>query len=724
MKIPYLKYPREILIIGILLISLVYYFHSWVLLKKIIISIQQIDIKFWAWIIFEKGTYLFSTSIIFINSFFIGYYILSKIVFTKEGFHSQDHCKVELYFMSIVLGLGVIGQGTMILGLFKMYRPIIFWGIHSSLFVIGLLWFKCNYRKYSPKYYFLHDQNKKKANSFIWKYIPVIILVLVAVVLYSRMNYIGGSDAQTSHIAAPLHWIENGGYVPFIHERTGDPYTMNSTQPLMGRMLYLNGIILINPYIAALMQAVFFGMVILGVFLLGSRLFGRKVAWISVLLLLGNAKFFYYHLYEVDDYLVNIIFLITTAFTMIFYRVNNNKNWLLVFGLSSGFLLCVKYYGIIEVSYFFAVGIIYLYYSKIWTSLPKKTIIMVLALMILIPSPWFIKNIIVFGSPIWPKFSAILGDSLGYVYDLPVQIRPYRGYLYLLDTISETDQSLVPAYIRYIFLNLLANSSNGYLFSPIYLPILIFGLFFHRTRYLVIGICFYFYFVLLGATSMAYGHKWMIIIYSVLSPIVANIIVNVFKKKAFRYLVYSFLVILVCHTIDRHGLQAREFIPKKTWNLKFNPNVGHEVNKLGQSAKLYSGFIPNIMYNRTDIHIPLVIEWDILAEDWEETFCYWKRKGITHYYLDGEGSSSNKNRWPKWIPFLEKWDPEKLDITKRYSDNFEKNLKRRSEYLSQYGDITKRGIIELPEELPCFCEGKGIKITKNEKAKKQSDIKD
>lgn len=694
-------------IVVLILISVTYYFYLLDFAKGVVLNK---NLSFWSWILFEKSVYLITTFILFFNAFFIGFYILYLIVFRGNKYDRTKYGLVEIVFVSVVVGLGVIGQGTMFLGFAKLYNFWVFMTLHCAIFLAGLFWLKRNAKVHLPERQFLHYKESESLNPTVSKYILISVICLFIITLVARLNYINGSDAQTSHINAVLYWIEKGRYLPFIHERTGDPFTMNSVQPLMGRMLYLNGIILINSFIAALMQAVFFGMVILGVFLLGSRMFGRKIAWLSIFLLLGNAKFFYYHLFEVDDYLINIVFAIAAILVFLFFRATRNKSWLIIFGMATGFVLCVKYYGIAEAIYLLGLMAIYLKSSYKQELLPKKTIALALLLIFLIPSPWFIKNIVVYGNPVWPQFSNFFGAQLGYALELPAYIHRYEGFQYL-HTLSPDDQSLIPAYIRFFALNLVANTSNGYYFSALYLPLMFIGLFWYRTRYFLAGFGFYCFFVIICSNSMAFGHKWMIIPYSFLTPIIAGIIVSVFKKGISRNFVYILVVVLVFHTMHKYRYGIRDFIPVKTWHniFNFDPNADHELNKLGRSAKLYSGFVPSVTYNRTGIHIPLVTEWGILAEDWEETYCYWKRRGITHYYIEPPGSSYSRNRWGTWITFFEKWKPEKVEKVRTYSENFKKNLKRRNEVLSQYGNVNREGVIKLPEGLPAFCEGKGEK---------------
>lgn len=653
------------------------------------------------WIFYEKFLYLGITSLIFLNAFFVGFYLLNKIFKTKDKLTTGLNIS-ETVFLSTTIGIGIVGFGTLIIGFLHLYS---FWFFAFSYLILGItavFWLKKHFRQCFPTIKLTKIKKEKIWQIFKYFAFALLIIFITAGIL-DRLNYIGGSDAQTSHLVYIKKWIEAGKYYTLVNPRTDGLFHLNSTQPLMGRLLYLNGVILGNIHIAGLMQIGFAVLVFLGLYVLAKRIFNAKTAIAAFLLYAGNFFFWRYNLYEIDDYILNALFIVAVASALFLFYKKKSRNWLLLFSLLSGFLMSVKFHGLIAAAFFIITALLIIaHFVKTKQFIISKKDYLILLPMVLIPLPWFLMNTIVFRNPIYPYLTSILGGI-----DLGVWYKTYWHYILPynlgLSAIKPTDTLLILPKLRVFFGNLLAHwPITGYpswfTFSPLYLPAITIGLFRKNpiVKYAVAYFIFFYFFAGLSGSSP----KYMILILTVITPGLAYVLLNISKNKIYQFFIFAILVVLTFHSFFSWG----NFKQEQTWFITDKPNIKILKDLDKNTLTITNGLL---RYERNDITTPIVsaaVETDQTVEDWENFYCFWKKQGATHYIY--KAYTENDTAWSAYTPLMRQFNDPNIEYVIGASNIWRRNIKDRDDYLSTITELDKSGnlqLIKLNDNLPEFC---------------------
>jgi hypothetical protein len=204
------------------------------------------------------------------------------------------------------------------------------------------------------------------------------------------------NDVLIYHLSAPQRFLAHGGLLPL-------PDIQQANMPLAVNMLYLLGLAFGSEELSGVLHLALAALVAVVTFSFGRRFFGAKVGWIAattclstqLLVAIGTVAFIDYGLAFFD-------FLAVYAFFV--WRDSGRRNWLVVSGLLVGCALASKHLGLIT-----AVSLGVWLLAVIVLERKQHGLRGILTLLLafgvpaaLVVAPWYLKNLVWFGNPVWP----------------------------------------------------------------------------------------------------------------------------------------------------------------------------------------------------------------------------------------------------------------------------------------------------------------------------------
>ncbi len=428
----------------------------------------------------------------------------------------------ELIF-SIVLGLGVIGNIILFLGLLGLLYKKVFLGI-----LMGAIIFL------TPEFKRFLKEIRPIKIKFNWKILLIIIFLL--------FNFIGalapptGWDTQKYHLSCQEEYIANHKitYVPILH----------CDLPALANMFVLLGIILKNDILAKLIFYLAFLTLVFGIYIFSKKYFGEKCAELTTLIFVGLPNIIYYASTLHTDVFLSL-FTLLAVFSFYNWIKEKKSKWAILSAIFISFVFATKITGIITI-----MSIVILFVMKFFFDKEKKKIflqgLIFFIIISVISGIWFIKAFVFTGNPVYPVSYNIFGG---------IQNLSYSTEYVNLQLSSGTYEKTILDYILSPF----EITANGYNFfssfslSPLFLlflPILFFIKKNNILQYLIL-FCFIYY------TIWFFLHPYLmklIPILSLLSIMTAYAFLEgIDKKMLFRFM-WLFLIFTFIFSLAMSGL--------------------------------------------------------------------------------------------------------------------------------------------------------------------------
>jgi hypothetical protein len=247
-----------------------------------------------------------------------------------------------------------------------------------------------------------------------------------------------GKDALIYHLAVPKLYLLHHGFYTI-------PGNVFSGYPLLGEMHYLLALFLGNDVLAKLMNFAVLGAVLLGIALFSRHVFGNHAfPALSVLLFFSVPSVFAVSHTAYNDLFVTL-FILAALYAFLRWSRERPAVWLILSAIFTGGAAACKYTALLAAP----LGCLgTLYFARRWRlSAPAALrLLLLFGLTALIAgSPFYVKNWLVTGNPLYPFFHGIFG-GLGWdsdqarLYDLFVQGlgmgREFLDYLLLPFNVS------------------------------------------------------------------------------------------------------------------------------------------------------------------------------------------------------------------------------------------------------------------------------------------------
>ncbi len=321
-----------------------------------------------------------------------GIFTLIMMTGSAAGFSTlflkrEDYKNLTDYLIfSIALGYGIIGILTLFFSAIKYINLHFF----ITVIVIGIALFFRNRPGYSP------ERNKIKINVFL-----IIILIFLSVNFFYSLFPPTFYDSMMYHLAVPNYYILHGGITPW-------DTNFNSSLPLNGEMLFLFSFLsgtVFTPKILSFFTGIL--IVILLTSWYRSGLSGKKHFLPAVLFLTVPQIGFLMSSSKTD--IIGMLYLILGIRSFFYYiPKRDTTKFLVLSGVFWGLSIGTKYIFAFYLLGFF-ISVLFLPQKKLgekFKIVKKISIVVILCLI-----PWFGKNILINGNPVYPYMNKYFGSD-------------------------------------------------------------------------------------------------------------------------------------------------------------------------------------------------------------------------------------------------------------------------------------------------------------------------
>ncbi|MEA2036024.1 MAG: hypothetical protein U9O94_00840 [Nanoarchaeota archaeon] len=305
---------------------------------------------------------------------------------------------LEEFIFGVCLGYFILGYITFFLGISGLIYRSIFYvivllGLILSLFDIKYI--VINLRKSYSNFKFGFN---------LQSILLIILLFFIVLNLVPLMGPVWKWDVTSYHFAAPKLYIAK-------HSIFFTPYINQTAYPLFTQMLYLFGMLVVNPILSKLIAYSFSILIVLAIISFSMRFFNFRVGLFGALIFFLMPRFMQSSVSAGSD-ISNALFSFMAFYSFVIWFKDLDIRWIILSAIMIGVALSTKYIAGIQLSIIF----IFLLFRLI--TIKNKGIQYKLACLFLfssIPffifSPWLIKSYIYTGNPVFPFLYSVFGGK-------------------------------------------------------------------------------------------------------------------------------------------------------------------------------------------------------------------------------------------------------------------------------------------------------------------------
>ena len=291
--------------------------------------------------------------------------------------------------VSTMLGVGIIGLVMLCLGLAGQLKPIAV--LASFALLVVLAWREAGQLRASLKQAIVSATATRTRSTTL----AALFIVLVIVLSLRAMTPPHAPDEAIYHLSVTERFVEEGRVFPVVDNWAGN-------SPLLIHMVYAVCLLAKADTAAKLLSLLLAVICALSMYAFSARFLTRRAGVVAMFGFFGAGMIAEVAVTSrIDVSLAGMLFLATHA--MVTYFETNERGWLYGSAILSGLSLGVKYTAGI---YIFLLGIMYLLESLLRRQHQLTTIIkrgaVYSVIVAAVASPWFIKNFVWFGNPVYP----------------------------------------------------------------------------------------------------------------------------------------------------------------------------------------------------------------------------------------------------------------------------------------------------------------------------------
>ncbi len=240
----------------------------------------------------------------------------------------------------------------------------------------------------------------KKINKKIGLFLFVILIFLVVNFFYSLFPptfY----DSMMYHLAVPNYYMLHGGIVPWDNN-------FNASLPLNGEMIFLFSLLSGTVFTPKLLS-LFYGIIIIILLTQWYReSFGGRKYFLPGLLFLTIPQISFLMSSSKTD-IIGMLFMLMGIRSFFYYKENRRSgNFLVLSGVFWGLAIGTKYiFAFYLVGFFLSL----LFLSEFRFRDKHRSVIKISLIVLLCMAPWFMKNIVTTGNPVYPYLGSYFGSS-------------------------------------------------------------------------------------------------------------------------------------------------------------------------------------------------------------------------------------------------------------------------------------------------------------------------
>jgi len=307
-------------------------------------------------------------------------------------FHLSELSKVEHFLFSATLGLGVLAYGILLLGLASQLSVVSItvllllattWGITEWSEILSL--WKTTLTRFL--------QNWKDTPSMLQKALIVVAGIIFLAALLQTLTPPQDYDGLMYHLQGPNLFLK-ASEIRLLPE----PWPVN--MPMTIEMLFTYGLAYGSDTFARLVNFGYGILLVLSAYLFARRFFGISTGRIAVLLMAGIPVFSLWITYASSDTGWSL-YAFMGLYLLSLYRAKGQTQFLILSGLTSGLALGSKY---LALPWVFTLGLLVL-----WDERKKLKKLLRAGALFALPalvtgSPWYIKNWLWTGNPVYPFY--------------------------------------------------------------------------------------------------------------------------------------------------------------------------------------------------------------------------------------------------------------------------------------------------------------------------------
>lgn len=326
-----------------------------------------------------------------------GYVLLTALGMGRMIVHRFEEAfsLLESNLLALMLGLAVLAIAILASGLIGWLNSLIIFGILALAGIVStqewsaigsLIRQKITGFRFSP------------AKNLYEMLLGIMLVIFLPLLLLNALSPVWDYDALVYHLEIPRQFLAQGR-IYF------DPEVFRSAYPFLGEMLFLIGLVFKVDAFAKLINLTYSILLVLSVYAFGKRFLGRETALIAAGILIGTPSIpFWATWVSIDFAWAGYEF--WSLYIIILWLANAKKDsyrWLALAGILSGLAASTKY---LSLATMVIVSAIILWQSlgslnRLTTTTLKNLLVFGISAG-LVMSPWYLKNWIWTGNPIYP----------------------------------------------------------------------------------------------------------------------------------------------------------------------------------------------------------------------------------------------------------------------------------------------------------------------------------
>jgi hypothetical protein len=390
-------------------ISVIYWLNKPGLLLTV--SISVVCITFLVVIVFsDNGPALLGLFWLILIAAGIGQWIIIRLL----SFSFEGHT-LEKLLLSIGLGFGVLAVITLGLSSFHYIQPYLpipidqkyFYllrpiPVYLTLIILSILFLPGLFRIMYPLWARVSNEGKR-IDLTGELFISLFLVCILGSVLWALAPTIR-FDALSYHLGVPSIYVRAHGMVPV-------PEDYASFWVHYAEMLYTLALVLAGQPLPGLIHLIF-GLLTAGLtFCLGRRLLGYRQGLLAAVLLF-SAPIVSYETGTAYIDLIVTFYVFSTIITGMLWWTDQNPRWLILCGVFLGFSIGMKVSTLpLLLPFIFVMATLLVVYQKFSPAL-IRSLLHISIPAILIASPWFIRDYLWSGNPIFPMLNSIFHSPL------------------------------------------------------------------------------------------------------------------------------------------------------------------------------------------------------------------------------------------------------------------------------------------------------------------------
>lgn len=323
---------------------------------------------------------------------------ISWLTLTGAGLQFLDWLKIpatgsaERLFLAFTCGSGLTGSIIFLAGAAGLLIPPLLYTVTVLLIAVAIRgWQQAGLGRLEAMPLPVGTMEK-------FSLVAALLLLMAALILTLTPEI--GKDALTYHLAAPKIYLKQHGFT-FI------PGNIFSNLPFQSEMLYILALFLKGDVLAKGINFLALPMLMVGMVVMATRKLGSRYPYTGVFIFaMLPTVFELAHMAYADLYAA--LFVLASLYTFLQWQESKELRWIGLCGLFLGFALSTKY-SVLILPLLGFLGILVQFRDAEDGRELVPTIAIFTGAMVVVGAPFYLKNLVLTGNPLYPFFYNLFG---------------------------------------------------------------------------------------------------------------------------------------------------------------------------------------------------------------------------------------------------------------------------------------------------------------------------